>query len=265
MGLLSRVLRREQPARAKTLALEMPMLADLNAPDPTAVLSDLHAHWPDVPVTGEPETEKAATTVEIPDGAIGFVHMEMPLPAREVEGPASVAWHWPEARGAVAAHQSHVIATSFSTTLTALDLRVLLTKLVASILATTNSVGVYVGDARLVRSAADYRNDAATATRDAPPLLSWLGFNPVIEDGGSSAYTTGLTWFGLRELEVRRSARPVPEVLGMLADLAQYELTTGRVLRDGDTFGASAADRTRVRFRHSEFIPETEVAVLELP
>ena len=132
-------------------------------------------------------------------------------------------------------------------------------------LAVGDGVGVYVGDAMLVRSAEDYREDAESASREALPLLSWVGFNPVREDATLSVYTTGLTSFGLLELEVRRSARPAAELFGTLADVANYQLTSGQVLRDGDTFGASPFDRTKVRYGASAFIPDVTVAALELP
>jgi hypothetical protein len=64
---------------------------------------------------------------------------------------------------------------------------------------------------------------------------------------------------------VRGSAMTPPELFGTLADLANYQLSTGKVLRDGDTFGASESDRTHVRYGPSAFIPDTTVAALELP
>ena len=86
----------------------------------------------------------------------------------------------------------------------------------------------------------------------------------MIEDVRTSAYTSGLGWFGLRELEVRRSSLSPPDLLGTLADVAEYQISTARVLADGDTVGATADDRTRVRLLPSEFMPDTEVAVLEM-
>jgi hypothetical protein len=94
--------------------------------------------------------------------------------------------------------------------------------------------------------------------------MLWVGFNPVREEGGVSAYTTGLTAFDLRELEVLRSTRPAPEVLGRMADAATYELQTGRILGDGETFGWSDTERVAIRHTRSAFLPDTEVALLGL-
>ena len=265
MSLLRRLLRREKPRSASNQALVMVLLGDDEAFHGPAALDHLAAHWADLPSVVGRDGRDAATVANIPGGMIGLMHVPMPVPAGDLEGPVAVAWHWPEAAQVVPAHRAHVIVHAGSTTLGALDLRLLVTKLAASVLSVSGGVGVDVGDAMLVRSAADYLSDAAEATRDNLPILSWVGFNPVGEDGRLSAYTTGLTAFGLPELEVRESALTPPELFGTLADLANYELSTGKVLRDGDTFGASETDRTRVRYRPSAFIPDTTVAALELP
>jgi hypothetical protein len=157
-----------------------------------------------------------------------------------------------------------VVVHAGSTTLPPVDLRLLHSKLVASVAATAGAIGVYVGDAMLVRAAEEYVAEARDASREAVPTMLWVGFNPVSDDGAVSGYTTGLTSFGLRELEVRRSARPAAEVLGMMADAATYELQTGRVLGDGETFGSSETERIPIRHTRSDFLPDMEVALLGL-
>ena len=265
MSVLRRLFRREKPRTAATQALVMVLLRDGESFSGLAALDYLAAHWTDLPSVAGRDPQDAVTVASIPGGMIGLLHVPMPVPAGDLTGPVAVAWHWPEAAQVVPAHRAHVIVTVGSTTLEPLDVRLLATKLAASVLSVSDGVGVYVGDAMLVRSAADYQSDAAEASRDNLPLLSWVGFNPVQENGRLSAYTTGLSAFGLLELEVRGSAMTAPELFGTLADLANYQLSTGKVLRDGDTFGASESDRTRVRYGPSAFIPDATVAALELP
>ena len=265
MSLLRRIFRREKPRSVANQALVMVLVNDGESFSGPAALDYLAAHWADLPSVVGRDAQDAVAVASIPGGMIGLMHVPMPVPAGDLEGPIAVAWHWREAADVVPAHRAHVIVHAASTILDALDLRLLLTRLAASALAVSDGVGVYVGDAMLVRSAADYLSDAAEASRDNLPILSWVGFNPVREDERLSAYTTGLTAFGLPELEVRGSALTPPELLGTLADIATYELSTGKVLRDGDTFGASETDRMRVRYRASAFIPDVTVAGLELP
>jgi hypothetical protein len=265
MGFLRRLLRRDEPRATASQAIVMVMLDDTAPISAGAVLDYLTAHWSDLPSVAGIETTDAATTASVPGGVLGLVHIPAPIPAGDLAGPVALAWHWPAAAAVVPAHRSHVIVHVGSTTLGAIGVRLLLTRLAASVLAVSEGTGVYVGDAMLVRSGADYLQDAERASREDLPILSWVGFNPVQEEGALSAYTTGLTAFGLQELEVRQTARPAAELFGTLADIAHYQLSSGRVLGDGDTFGASESDRTRVRYGPSAFITGVTVTTLELP
>jgi Domain of unknown function (DUF4261) len=265
MSILGRLFRRNSPGAALNHALGMVMLGDAASFDTGAAFHYLTSHWSDLPGVVDVETQEMVTTAKIPGGSIQLLHMPMPIPRGDLEGPVALAWHWPDASAAVGAHQSHLIVHAASNSLDAIDVRLFHTKFLASALAVSRGVGVYMGNAMLVRSASDLRDDAQTASRENLPLLSWIGFNPVREDETFSAYTTGLAAFGLLELEVRRSKRDIPDLLGKLADVANYQLSSGAVLRDGDTFGETEFDRTSVRYGQSAFIPDTTVAALEIP
>ena len=264
MSILRRLLKRDKPKDELNHALGMVMIEDAAPFDAGAAFQYLATHWSDVPGVIDVETQESVTGAKIPGGSLQVLHLPVPIPAGDLKGPVALAWHWPDAAAAVGAHRSHLIVHAASSALDPIDVRLLHTKFLASALAMGRGVGVYMGNALLVRSASDVRDDAETASRENLPLLSWIGFNPVREDGAISAYTTGLAAFGLLELEVRRSKQDVPALLGSLADLANYQLTTGAVLRDGDTFGETEFDRTRVRYDKSEFIPDMTVATLEI-
>lgn len=263
MSFVRRLFRRDKPRSGANQALAMVMLDNAEPFSAPAAFDYLATHWADLPSVASRETQDTVGVANIPGGTLGLVHIPMPIPADDLAGPVAVAWHWPGASNAVTAHRSHVIAHAASTTLDAIQLRLLLTKLAASVLTVGHGIGVYIGDAMLVRSAQDYLADADQASRENLPILSWIGFNPVREDSVLSAYTTGLTGFGLPELEVRRSALPAAELFGTLADVVNYQLSSGQALKDGDTFGESEFDRTRVRYRASAFIPDMTVAALE--
>jgi len=264
MNFLRRLFGRDKVRSGANQALAMVMLDNAAPFSAPAAFDYLAAHWTDLPSVAGLETEGTAGVARIPGGVLGLVHVPMPIPAGDLTGPVAVAWHWPEASKEVMAHRSHVIAHAVSTTLDAIELRLLLTKLAASVLTVGHGIGAYIGEAMLVRSAQNFLEDADKASRENLPILSWVGFNPVREDSLLSVYTTGLTAFGFPELEVRGSALPAAELVGTLADVVNYQLSSGRTLRDGDTFGESEFHRTRVRYRRSAFIPDMTVAGLEL-
>ena len=109
MSLFGRLFRREKPRPAAHQALAMVMLADTDRFSGSAALAHLASHWTDLPSIADAETAGEATTASIPGGAIALMHLPMPIPAVDLEGPVAVAWHWPGAEAAVAAHRSHVI------------------------------------------------------------------------------------------------------------------------------------------------------------
>jgi hypothetical protein len=203
-------------------------------------------------------------TGQIPGGLIGMAQMPVPIPLKELEWPAKIAWHWPSAQEDIARHHSHVIVSATSNTLDRLDLHLFHTRLVAALLEVSGAIGVYAGGAMLVLSSPAFIEFARDASRENLPLLCWVGVHPVAEkDKTASAYTVGMKAFGFLELEIRRSRRAIDEVIGRLADMGQYQILSGRHLNDGDTFGVSETERHRVRHVRSDFLGGDTVARLE--
>jgi hypothetical protein len=245
-------------------ALAMVLLREPVPADGQAVLAHLRRQGALLPPITQVSEEQGVLVARIPGGTVKMLSLPAPIPPQELEGPVALAWHWPTARDEVAAHQGHVIVHASSTELHPMDVWRLHTRLVAAVVATTPSLGVYVGDAMMVRSREDWLDDALATEGDGLPILLWVGINPVREeDGRASAYTTGLSSFGFMEMEVRGSARPLQEVMAGLGDAAYYQISTGARLHDGETFGFSENDRHRVRHLPSRFLPDTTVAVLD--
>lgn len=261
-----RFFRRRGAPRPKAggAALAMVLLPDAAGFDPGPAIARLQQQPADLPGIGDVASDGGIATGAIPGGTVAAAHMPVPVPNDDLQGPVQLAWYWPDAGEAVARHRSHVIVHATSTELDPLTLRLLVTRLATAVLEVGEGIGVYIGDACMLRSADDFTEQAHAAAADAFPLLLWVSFNLVNDAPGLSAYTMGLGSFGHLELEVRHSVLAPPELLGRLADAACYQLTSGRVLGDGDTFGASASERIQVRHRRSEFLPNTTVAVLEL-
>jgi hypothetical protein len=264
MGLVDRIRRQGPKAQMQQHALAMVLLPSQERPDGRSVFRYLRTHWPDVPSIANVEAADAATTARIPGGAAALMHVSAPVSIDHVTVPATLAWHWPTAAAELERHRSHVIVHTSSGTLDALDIHLLHSKLVASLAALTNAIGVFVGEAMLVRSAKAYIDEAREGSRSAAPIMLWVGFNPVRDERALSAYTTGLEVFGLPELEVRGTTRSERLMIGMMADAASYQLQTGHTLRDGETFGYANNERIGVRHTRSQFLPDTMVALLAL-
>jgi hypothetical protein len=264
MGLFDWLKRTKSTPREMSHALAMVMLKGRSAPDFSAALQYLRDHWTDIPSILAVESKAAATTGRIDGGMIAAAHVPVPIPAADLEAPIALAWRWPAAHAEIAEHESHVIVHAASATMDRVQLKLLHTKLVAAVAAVSDSVGVYTGDAILVNSTQEYMQEAAAATQASVPVALWIGFNPVAEGDIFSAYTTGLGGFGLLELEVVQARRPVGEVLGIMADVAAYQLQSGAALQHGETLGYSDLERLPIEHVASEFLPESQVARMSM-
>ena len=229
-----------------------------------AVIAHAANSSPDFP-QATPQVEGPVASVEIPGGTVAVSLMPTQVPSNDLAGPiAMAAHHWPCAESDIAQHRQHVAVFAGSQTADAIAVHLLASRVAAATLAVANGIGIYVGHAMLVRDAAGYINDISSASREDPPVTTWIGFNPVNDEGAFSAYTTGLTAFGFRELEVRRPAISPDEAFNRLMNIASYQLSTGRVINDDETIGYSEAERHKVRYAPSAFIPRMEVAVIDL-
>ena len=242
-------------------ALAMPIFPDGVTPDTSGAL-EWAFRFPGMPDLGGLETDGNVGTVEIPGGFVGLAVVDRPIPAEEMALIAQLAWHWPTAREAVAAHRCHVVCHASSRVLDAVQLHLVHARIVAGFVATGAS-GVCIGGSRLLREGSAYLADIEAATPKSLPMLSWIGFHAVQDGDIRSAYTAGLAEFGLLELEIRDTKLDWQAVIGLMGDVAHYEMVSGVQIRDGETVGVTEADRKRVRYLDSTYFPGTKSAVIE--
>jgi Domain of unknown function (DUF4261) len=228
----------------------------------------IHQHlvttWAEISPSVDLDDGEEAAVIRSPTWSVVLGYMGMPIPWSDLEWPTKMSWQWPGARDALQTHAAHLIIAASSDVLTPVELSLLLTRVTAAAAAMTDAAGVYYGNAALVIAPEQYVELAADANSEDLPIMLWVGFHPVRESAGLSAYTTGMSVFGHLELEVHESALPPDELLGRLADAAHYQLATGARLEDGQTLGATAEERIDIRHRRSRFIDDTITCQLAL-
>jgi hypothetical protein len=267
LGFLDRLWRRRPKRDAEpTHRTNLAMLA-LRTELPVS-FQRLHEHllrtWPDVPQPTELDEGEQAAVVRFPAGSITLGYMPMPIPWGDLEWPTRMAWQWPGAREALERHSAHIIIAVSSDALTQVEVTLLLTRVTAAAAAVADAAGVYYGNASLVIDPEHYVEQAAEGSSEHLPIFLWIGFHPVRESAGLSAYTTGMSVFGYLELEAHETTLSPDELLGRLADIVHYQLSTGARLEDGQTFGATAEERIRICHAPSRFIGDTVVCQLAL-
>jgi hypothetical protein len=223
-------------------------------PDPTR-LTELLSDWP---CALQPESNNPdILMMQAPTGWAACALMRVPIPFTETETVPQ----------ALRDHTAHLILHVGSGELDALDTWLLLTKLAAAVVQSTDAAGVYWGAASTIHEPAVFTELAKSASREEPPLMIWVGFHTSRTDAGTSVFTTGMDAFGAMDIEVRDSELEPSAIVERLFGVAVYCIQTGKPLHDGDTIGESDAERIPVKHVPSAFLPGRLVrrVVLEPP
>lgn len=223
--------------------------ADSGPMTPEAVAAAWQRAWPSEEPLEELQGSDGALTFSFM-GAMGMIgHMPRPIPWSDLEGPASCAWHWPEAVSVLRDHASHLIVGVRVADDSPMNCAIRLTLLTAAICAAAPSAtAVYWPSGTCVSSAPRFIELAREMRPDSLPLLAWVEFRVFPNDDRSrwSVFTTGLKPLGLMEIEVR-DAQGSPSVLvEKVLDMADYLSQVGLVLKDGDTIGTTADEKLSI-------------------
>ncbi|MGE0496444.1 MAG: DUF4261 domain-containing protein [Ramlibacter sp.] len=178
-------------------------------------------------------------------GTVMIGLIDAPLPKGQIDDLCAGAWYWRQACEATALHRAQIVASVLDTNLDTLDANLLLTDVVATLM-DGNAVASY-WEASLQSREAVLRQ-SARISREAPPVWLWVNFRVTNDlEKGISLSTQGMEELNLREIEAKDVNRPGREVFGLLLGMAQYLVSRGPVIKDGETIGESPALNIRVR------------------
>lgn len=191
--------------------------------------------------------------------------IEAPIPWDGLEGPCKTSILWPSATEDVKSHQHHLIVSVSDADLNPVQLSILLTKVTATILATCkNAIGVSWCNATMVIPRDIFIEFSEKVLPEGPPVHIWVDFRVGRgESNNSTGFTTGLAALGLMEIEAIDTPEPVSELKDRLTSLADYLITNGPVIDDGDTVGEDESELIKVVYGNSEFNHEDQVMTLK--
>lgn len=202
----------------------------------------------------EHEWEGPALVFAVGDAQLAVSLMPGPIPWSDLEGPCATTWWWEDAAEQMRSHTHHFLIALIGGSLEPIERRLLLTKVVAAVVAESEAVGVYWGEGTLVHEPSRFLKAAKGADADNIPMPLWVDVrvepNP---DGTSRCFTTGLAALGFLEIEVRNSALKREELWEFVGDIAMYVVSGRKQIPDGDTMGRTADEKYRVRHGKSMF------------
>ena len=172
---------------------------------------------------------------------------------------ASIAW--PQAIEARDRHRAHLIVATLTEGKAPLAEARILTAVIGGLLDCLPQCSAVMWGPRVARSAADWKAQSRAAFAPYPeyPVLLWIDLLPAQTTTGVEVLTVGLSSFVGREIEFEAGSVPVREVLNKVAGLAAYLVEHGDVVKDGDTFGGSEAERMTVRHAMSAHLPDLPI------
>ncbi|MBN1916285.1 MAG: DUF4261 domain-containing protein [Verrucomicrobia bacterium] len=210
-------------------------------------------------------------TVEMKDDTVVFTLqgntvaialIKAPIPWADLEGPCATAWWWSDATERMKHHRGHIVVFVRGPS-DSLEQHLLVTQLVASLILHTDAAGVYWGSGTLVHEPDSFVERARSASRDDIPVDLWVDFRlEQSEDRSYRLFTTGMKAFDHMEIEIPRSVRQPPDILGFATAIAAYVIAGDVRIADGDTVGRSEAEK--VQATHAPSMWDANATVLRL-
>ncbi|MEM8945141.1 MAG: DUF4261 domain-containing protein [Planctomycetota bacterium] len=210
--------------------LELPAFEDV-----ARYVGENYVDGPTMSVAGSTEN---LFTCTIGDYTAAVTLVPKEIPWSQLEGPCATAWFWPDAEKALRDHKAHLLVTLIDEGGKETLKATALTQLVAGLVSSARSCGVFWGPGRLVHPPRAFLDQALQLAADDMPLFLWVDFRVErTETGGTRLYTTGLEALGYMELEVTDFHGEPQTLLEYSYNIAHYQLTQAKEISEGDTIG----------------------------
>jgi hypothetical protein len=219
------------------------------------------------PPVAEPSDDPQSATLKLGGDALIISLMPVAVPNFEADEAArfSIAAFGPAPK--VAPHTAHLMVVYQTAedrpTVGSLQR---FTRALAAIVATTDAVGVYWGDAGATHPA-KFFVEVATDPAIEMPMFLWTGLSIASAgDGRTSLLSTGL-WPQLKipDLEMTAPSRSANAALGFFFDMLAYVARRGSVPNAGETIGRTPAEKWVVSHGKSPIDPERPTWRVDLP
>lgn len=232
--------------RANSVILSMPLFKNNESYDIQKVISHLKDYWK-LDITDSDDVNDETAVFSINGQMVAIAAMPAPVPTDEIESAANYNYMWPEAMGELKGCTRHAIVTVLSSDKPPVDRHFILSKMLCSILMTSNCVGIYQGNETLLMQP-DYYLNCLDYLKDGDiPVPIWVYIGVSRNDNNeTSLYTYGLTGFDKHEIEIIDSKKDANNLYELMINISAYIIGQDVTLRDGETIGVSAEQRLSI-------------------
>ena len=213
----------------------------------------------------------------VPDGPIlarcngvtvSLLLIDEPIPAGALaEAYAESDFVWSGGKDIFQKHKSHIIVVPLdepkdrAETLRAVYATTCITGAICTL---TDAIGVYWENAETISNSKAAIVAAMELPKGQLPLLQWVRPSVRYSTDGKQVgiFTQGLRMFSGREIEFPPSDLPAAIVGQRVLTLAEYLISRGPIVNDGDTVGTDKDERIRVKFADRGLRPGIPVMIL---
>lgn len=213
------------------------------------LLTDANMDWPrfrhylkeDWGIVPEDEVKDGALIFKADGMTVACSLMPNPVPDNEAEDNAKRNYLWKNGVEETAKHKAHVMLAVMDKT-NALEQALLLAKVASSMLKLKNAIGIYKNSTVYPKDF--YVDFAETIKQDElpMPILIYVGMY-ITKDSLVCGFTSGLRTLGCEEIEVVDSKAQPSEMYSFLLSIAEYVVSSGAELKDGETIGFSEDEK----------------------
>lgn len=263
MGLFDFLKKKEQVIENKNgkVLLAMPMFNNGEGFDLDKVVDYLKTSW-NVKAT-DINGDNNTVTFTIQGEMVALATMAVQIPWGDIQGTAQYAYNWTTAEKDLENHNSHIIVTVMSSNKSEIERFGILTKVLSSILATTNCLGVYQGSQSLLISKEQYLDSAEALKENKIPFDLWIYIGLRKTDSGNNAYTYGLSSFDKLEMEFINCKLELQEMYNFLGNICAYVINNNVKFKNGETLGYTAEQKIKITQSKGIFV-EGQTLKLEM-
>lgn len=249
---LFNLFKKSPPKQESKILLAMPMFNNDERYQVDKVTKSLKSDWHIELTDIEGDDDSAAFKIDGETVAIAYI--EGQIPWEDIEGTAQHAYNWLNALDELKDHTGHAIVTILAGQKSPLERFKILSKVISSILTTSNAIGVYNGVQSLLTPPKQYLDIVEELKEDGIPVPLWVYIGLRESATGNSAYTYGLTELEKQEMEIIDSKLDLEELYSFLLNITSYVIGNDITLRSGETFGYTVDQKIAVTLSEGGFI-----------
>lgn len=234
------------------ILLSMPMFNNGDTYDLNKVIEHLKTFW-GLEITDVNGDNKTAA-FNINGEMVALAHMPIQIPWGDIKDTAQYAYNWMTAEKDLESHNGHAIVSVMAGKKETIDRFRILSKLLCSILMTSNCIGVYQGNESLLIPRDQYLDNLEDLKEDRIPVSLWIYIGLRKSDIRNSAYTYGLVNFKKQEMEIINSKLELEELHDFLSNITSYVIGSNITFKNGETLGYTEDQKIRITSSKGQFV-----------